>query len=186
MARNSAPGGYLAGRAQQATGQRARRSRPVRATESPADGRPPAIVRGFVEQFATLLVGTGLPRMPARLFVCLLTSDSGSPTSAELVRRLQVSPASVSKAIGYLEEIELVRRTQDSGRRERYVIDDDVWLRAFNADTGAQAEPIAVGVVSALSADGLQSDGERPKLRSLPGTWIWVCGVVETLAGGVA
>ncbi|MFD8562444.1 helix-turn-helix domain-containing protein [Streptosporangium canum] len=143
VARNSAPGGYLADRAQQAAGQRARRRRPVRATEPPADGRAAESVRGFVERFATLLVETGLPRMPARVFVCLLTSDSGGLTSAELVRRLQVSPASVSKAIGYLETIELVRRTQDSGRRERYVIDDDVWLRAFKADTGAHAEVAA-------------------------------------------
>ncbi|MGP3919005.1 GbsR/MarR family transcriptional regulator [Nonomuraea sp. 10N515B] len=96
-----------------------------------------------MEQFATLLVGTGLPRMPARVFVCLLTSDSGGLTSAELVRQLQVGPASVSKAIGYLEAIELVRRTQDCGRRERYVIDGDVWLRAFKADTGAHAEVAA-------------------------------------------
>ncbi|MEU7984026.1 helix-turn-helix domain-containing protein [Streptosporangium canum] len=143
VARNSAPGGYLADRAQQAAGQRAHRRRPVPAAQPPADGRPAESVRGFVEQFATLLVGTGLPRMPARVFVCLLTSDSGGLTSAELVRRLQVSPASVSKAIGYLEAIELVRRTQDAGRRERYVVDDDVWLRAFKADTGAHAEVAA-------------------------------------------
>jgi hypothetical protein len=143
VARNSAPGGYLADGAQQAAGQRARRRRPIQATEPPADGRTGESVRGFVEQFATLLVGTGLPRMPAHVFVCLLVSDSGSLTSAELVRRLRVSPASVSKAIGYLEAIELVRRTQDSGRRERYVIDDDVWLRAFKADTGAHSEVAA-------------------------------------------
>ncbi|GAA3019043.1 hypothetical protein GCM10017559_48980 [Streptosporangium longisporum] len=139
VARNSTPGGYLADHAQRSTGQRARR-RPVRATEPPADGRPAESVRGFTEQFATLLAGTGLPRMPARVFVCLLTSDSGSLTSAELVHRLRVSPASVSKAVGHLEVIDLVRRTRDSGRRERYVVDDDVWLRAFEADTGAHAE----------------------------------------------
>ncbi|SEH01349.1 Helix-turn-helix domain-containing protein [Nonomuraea solani] len=143
VARNSAPGGYLPDRAQQAAGQRARRRRPAQATEPTADGRPSESVRAFVEQFATLLVGTGLSRMPARVFVCLLTSESGGLTSAELVRQLQVSPASVSKAIGYLEPVELVRRTQDSGRRERYVIDDDVWLRAFKSDTGAHAEVAA-------------------------------------------
>nr|WP_245642154.1 MarR family transcriptional regulator [Nonomuraea candida] len=81
--------------------------------------------------------------MPARVFACLLTSDAGGLTSAELVRGLQVSPASVSKAIGYLESMELVRRTQEAGRRERYLIDDDVWLRAFKADTGAHAEVAA-------------------------------------------
>ena len=50
-------------------------------------------------------------------------------TSAELVRRLRVSAASISKAIGYLEDQQLVRRERD-GRRERYVIDDDVWYQA--------------------------------------------------------
>lgn len=99
------------------------------------------MVRRFAEEFATLPAGTGLPRMPCRVFVCLLTSDSGSLTSADLVRRLQVSPASVSKAIGYLESIEVVGRSQDpGGRRERYVIDDDGWLRAWRADTGVHAE----------------------------------------------
>ncbi|MFD0886165.1 helix-turn-helix domain-containing protein, partial [Streptosporangium algeriense] len=142
VARNSGPGGYLADRAQQAAGQRARR-RPVKAVRPPADERSAESVRGFVERFAALLAGVGLPRMPARVFACLLTSGSEGLTSADLVHRLQVSPASVSKAIGYLEEIELVRRTRGSGRRERYGIDDDVWLRAFKADTGAHAEVAA-------------------------------------------
>jgi DNA-binding transcriptional ArsR family regulator len=50
-------------------------------------------------------------------------------TSAELVRRLRVSAASISKAIGFLEGQHLVRRERD-GRHERYVVDDDVWYRA--------------------------------------------------------
>ncbi|TDD08485.1 MarR family transcriptional regulator [Nonomuraea deserti] len=148
VARNSAPGGYLADGAQQAAGQRARRRRTVQAAGPPAEP-----VHGFVERLATLLAGTGLPRMPARVFVCLLTSESGSLTSAELVRRLQVSPASVSKAIGYLEAMELVKRAQDSGRRERYVIDDDVWLQAFRADTGAHA------AVAAAARHGIEIFG---------------------------
>ncbi|HEX4817521.1 MAG TPA: MarR family transcriptional regulator, partial [Nonomuraea sp.] len=120
----------------------ARRRRAV--TSAEPDEWQSEATRRFVEEFATLLAGTGLPRMPSRVFVCLLTSDSGSLTSADLVRRLHVSPASVSKAIGYLESIELVGRSQDpGGRRERYVIDDDVWLRAWRADTGAHAEVAA-------------------------------------------
>ncbi|MEV0235661.1 helix-turn-helix domain-containing protein [Nonomuraea sp. NPDC050786] len=137
VARNGGPGAYLADRAQQAAGRRARRRGPVQVAEPPAD----EVVRGFVDRFATLLSATGLPRMPARVFVCLLTSDAGSLTAAELGRRLQVSPASVSKAVGYLEGMELVGRGPDpGGRRERYFIDDDVWLRAWQADTGAHAD----------------------------------------------
>ncbi|GIH96016.1 hypothetical protein Psi01_66460 [Planobispora siamensis] len=139
VARNGGPADYLADRAQQAAERRARRRRPV-GTTGP-DERQTEAARRFVEEFAVLVAGTGLPRMPSRVFVCLLTSDSGSLTSADLVRRLRVSPASVSKAVGYLESIELVGRGRDpDGRRERYTISDDVWLRAWRADTRAHAE----------------------------------------------
>jgi hypothetical protein len=44
----------------------------------------------------------------------------------------------VSKSISYLEAMELVARQPDPGRRrDRYLIADDVWLRAWQADTGA-------------------------------------------------
>jgi DNA-binding transcriptional regulator GbsR (MarR family) len=144
VARNGEPGDYRADRAQQAAARRAPRRKPVQAPQPASDRRPTQSARAFAEQFATLLAGTGLPRMSARVFVCLLTCDSGSLTAAELVRQLQVSPASVSKAIGYLEAMELVVRTPDAGsRRERYVIVDDVWLRAWRADTGAHVQVAA-------------------------------------------
>ncbi|WP_228838915.1 GbsR/MarR family transcriptional regulator [Nocardia amamiensis] len=141
VARNRASGAYLADDAQQAAGHRARRRKPAWPAGPVTDEQSTEVVRGFVDQFATLLAATGLPRMTARVFVCLLTADASGLTSADLVRRLQVSPASVSKSIAYLEAMELVVRQQDlGGRRERYVIDDDVWLRAWQADTSAHGE----------------------------------------------
>ncbi|SDY78703.1 MarR family protein [Saccharopolyspora shandongensis] len=141
VARNAAWGDYLADHAQQAAGHRARRRKPARPAEPATDGQSTEVVRDFVDQFAARLAATGLPRMTARVFVCLLTADAGGLTAADLVHRLQVSPASVSKSIGYLEAMELVVRQQDSGgRRERYAIDDGVWLRAWQADTGAHGE----------------------------------------------
>ncbi|WP_328965040.1 MarR family transcriptional regulator [Streptomyces virginiae] len=63
---------------------------------------------------------------------CLVTAPSGARTAAELVQRLRVSPASVSKAVGYLEGLDVLTREHEPGRRRaRYVIDDDVWLRAW-------------------------------------------------------
>jgi hypothetical protein len=42
------------------------------------------------------------------------------------------SPASVSQAVGYLEGLEVIRRERDPRRRrERYLIDEDVWLRTW-------------------------------------------------------
>jgi DNA-binding MarR family transcriptional regulator len=139
VARNGEPGHYLPDRAQHAAARRGRRRRD-RTTQPWPDGRPAEPVRAFVDQFAALLAETGLPRMASRVFVCLLTSDSGSLTAADLVRRLQVSPASVSKSIGYLERMDLIARKPDAGgRRERYAIVDDVWLRAWRTDTSAHA-----------------------------------------------
>jgi DNA-binding transcriptional ArsR family regulator len=132
VARNGGPVGYRADRAHHATGRRARRSAPVTTPEPPADahGRDPDAVHGFAERLAELMVQTGLPRMAARVFACLITTDAGALTAAELVRHLRVSPASVSKAVGYLEGLDLVGRERDH-RRERYLIDDDVWLRTW-------------------------------------------------------
>ena len=132
--RNRGPAGYRADQAQRATRQRARRRNtapaPVVAPADPrADGRDPDAVSQFEQRFTEASVQMGMPRMIARVFTCLMTADFGSMSSAELVRRLRVSPASISKAIGFLEAQQLVRRERD-GRRERYVVDDDAWYRA--------------------------------------------------------
>jgi DNA-binding transcriptional regulator GbsR (MarR family) len=142
VARNGGRDGYRDDQAHHDTGQRTRRRKPPLPPERPAaaDGRDPEAVRGFVEHFATLMAETGLSRMAARVFTCLFTTDSGTLTAAELVRYLRVSPASVSKAIGYLEELELVRRERaPMGRREQYIVDDDVWLRAWKASARKNA-----------------------------------------------
>ena len=148
VGRNGTSGDYLAAHAQQTADHRARRRRPARPAEA-AQEQP-----AFVDEFATLLAATGLPRMTARVFACLLTADTGGRTAADLVRRLQVSPASVSKSVAYLEATDLVVRQPDPGtRRERYVIGDDVWLRAWRTDTGAH------GAVAAAARRGVEIFG---------------------------
>ena len=133
--RNRGPAGYRADQAQRATRQRARRrgTPPAQAGAASVvprtDGRDPAAVSEFEQRFTEALARMGMPRMICRVITCLTTADSGSMTSAELVQRLGVSPASISKAIAFLEDQHLVRRERD-GRRERYVVDDDMWYRA--------------------------------------------------------
>jgi DNA-binding MarR family transcriptional regulator len=161
IARNGGPSGYRAGLAQQATRRRARRRAHVaRASVRPADttayGRDPNAVHDFELRLTELLVATGLPRMNARVLACLHTTDAGSLTSTELARRLGVSPASISKAIGYLEDQGLIRRERlDRSRAERYVIDDDVWYQAMlaNARTTYQLADAAGQGVQTLGPD---------------------------------
>ncbi len=94
--------------------------------------RDPETVSRFVEHFAAHLVEAGLPRMPARVFVALLASDTGVLTSAELGETLKISPAAVSGAVRYLAQQHMVSREREPGsRRERYRVHGDQWYEAL-------------------------------------------------------
>ncbi|GAA0343832.1 helix-turn-helix domain-containing protein [Actinoallomurus spadix] len=133
--RNGGPTGYRADLAQRTAQQRTRRRRqatPRGAEASPEPhGRDADAVRDFQETLTTVYMASGLPKMMARVLACLYTVDSGSLTAAELAQRLQVSPASISKAIAFLESLDLIRRERDERRRERYVVDDDLWYQSM-------------------------------------------------------
>ncbi|GAA0952311.1 helix-turn-helix domain-containing protein [Kribbella koreensis] len=134
VTRNGGPDDYRADRAQQDTSTRARRNnQPQPPAPAPTDssyGRDPKAVQEFTESFTDLLVQQGLPRMEARVMACLHITDSGALSAADLVQRLRVSPASISHAVGFLEQQGMLLRRRDPGeRRERYVIDDEIWLR---------------------------------------------------------
>ncbi|MFW5418113.1 helix-turn-helix domain-containing protein [Nocardiopsis sp. CNT-189] len=138
--RNGGPTAYRADLAQRAAERRARRRRSTPPRERQGPGRDDEAVREYEEAFTTLLMRQGLPKMAARVLACLFIADTVSLTAPELVRRLQVSPASVSKAIGFLEEQGLVRREREEGRRERYSVDDDVWYRSTVAGARGTAQ----------------------------------------------
>ncbi|WP_328582446.1 GbsR/MarR family transcriptional regulator [Streptomyces sp. NBC_00370] len=145
--RNGGPGGYRADLAHRATERRThRRRQPVAQGPQPlppTDGRDAEAVREYEETFTTVLMQSGLPKMMSRVLVCLFTADSGSLTAAELVQRLQVSPASISKAMAFLESQDLARRERDERRRERYFVDEDVWYEATMASARANDQLVA-------------------------------------------
>ncbi len=94
--------------------------------------RDPESVSRFIERFASVLVEGGVPRMPARVFAALISTDDGRLTAAELAERLRISAAAVSGAVRYLEQVSLVGREREPGsRRDRYVIQDDLWFEAI-------------------------------------------------------
>ena len=157
--RNGGPTAYRADLAHRATERRAHRRRqatPRGLQASPqAHGRDAEVVRDYEEMFTTVLMESGLPKMMSRVLVCLYTTDAGSLTASELVQRLQVSPASISKAITFLESLELVRRERDERRRERYVVDDELWYRSMirSARDNAQLAETARQGVGILGPD---------------------------------
>jgi IS30 family transposase len=133
IARNGGPHAYRAARAQLATTWRARRrKRPLPAAASAVSDGVASSVREFEEQFVVLMTETGMAPMTARVFAALFISDGGSLTAAELVHHLHVSPATISHAIRWLEQRELVARERED-RRVRYIVDFDAWYRAWTA-----------------------------------------------------
>ncbi len=129
IARNGGARAYRADHAHYATSFRARRLRP----QSPP---PSGDTHQYAERFAAIMVEGGVPRMAARVLVQLYTAESRSLTAAELVSSLQVSPASISKAIGYLEQVGMLHREADPRRRlQHYVMAEDVWQKAWQASS---------------------------------------------------
>lgn len=163
--RNGGPGAYRAELAHRATERRAHRRRQAAPREQEAQpqphGRDAEAVREYEETFTTYLMQAGAPKMMSRVLACLHTTDAGSLTAAELVQRLQVSPASISKAITFLESQGLVRRERDDRRRERYVVDDDVWYQSMIASARANAQLAetarqGVGILGADTPAGIR------------------------------
>jgi DNA-binding transcriptional regulator GbsR (MarR family) len=151
--RNGGPREYDPDQAHRA---RTRHTRPPRPTPPapPGGGDPsgpdPRIVDEVTAQSTELMVQAGLPHMMARVLAALMTTDGGSLTSAQLVRRLHVSPASISKAVGYLKNQELIRRERDPhSRAERYVIDDDVLSQSIMASARNQMQIAAACKIGA-------------------------------------
>ncbi|MFD9392312.1 helix-turn-helix domain-containing protein [Streptomyces sp. NPDC060000] len=144
--RNGGPTAYRADLAHRATERRAHQRRQTAprgaGAPPPAHGRDAEAVREYEETLTTVFIQSGLPKMMARVLVCLYTTDTASLTASELVQRLQVSPASISKAITFLESQGLARRERDDRRRERYVIDDDVWYQATVASARSLAQVV--------------------------------------------
>lgn len=98
--------------------------------QAPAQRNPEAVQR-FIERHAADLTEAGIPRMPARVFVALLTTDDGSLTAADLAGLLQASSGAISDAVRYLMLVNVVSRERRAGsRRDWYRVHDDAWYEA--------------------------------------------------------
>ncbi|GLZ78824.1 MarR family transcriptional regulator [Actinorhabdospora filicis] len=150
--RNGGAGGYRPELAQLATERRAHRGR--RAAPVPAGGGDVAAVRVYEEMFAANFMGTGMPAMTSRVLACLALAEDGGFTAAELAARLGVSAASVSKAVTLLEGQSQLRREKAPGRRERYVVDDDVWYQAMMASARS------IAALTGIAREGAGALGE--------------------------
>ncbi|MFE4381555.1 helix-turn-helix domain-containing protein [Streptomyces cyaneofuscatus] len=146
--RNGGPTAYRAELAHRATERRAHRRKQAAPRGPQASvqpyGRDAGAVSEFEEVYATAMMASGMPLMMARVLACLTLTDSGSLTAQELAQRLQVSPASISKAIAFLDGQGMVRRERDERRRERYIVDDEIWYRSLMVSVQSTAQLVEI------------------------------------------
>ncbi|GIE31924.1 MarR family transcriptional regulator [Actinoplanes italicus] len=142
--RNGGPGSYRPDLAQRATEHRSHRRRAVPSPGPETAHRNARAVADFEETFTTVMMASGLNRMSARVLTCLFMTDSGNLTASQLASRLQVSAASISKAISFLESQSLVRRERDERRRDRYLVDDELFYQATIASARANDQLVEV------------------------------------------
>lgn len=100
-------------------------------TEPTSPARPE--IDRVTERLGTELAASGIPRMSAHVYAAILTSSEGELTAAEIGKRLQISAATVSKAVQYVLQVRLVQRGYVPGtRRDRYMLGEDFWAGMFD------------------------------------------------------
>lgn len=126
----------------------------------------------FVERFAADLTEAGMQRMASRVFACLLASEEGALTSAELSERLQASPAAISGAVRYLAQVNMISRQRDPGsRRERYLLHHDVWYSTLlNRDNLMTRWRATLHTGARAIGEDTPGDAASTKARSFSGS----------------
>ncbi len=121
----------------------------------------------YVERFALVLRGLGMPPMAARVLAYAIAEDGSRYTAAELAEALQVSPAAVSGAVNYLVGAGLLAREREPGTRsDLYVLhDEDPWAAIVERRMGFVEEFVR------LFEDGAEVVGpQTPGGRRLAGS----------------
>lgn len=85
-------------------------------------------VSEFIEQTAAAMTAAGMPRMPARVLMALIGTESTGLTAKELGEQLAASPAAISGAVRYLQTLRMVHRVSQPGsRRDVYELPERAW-----------------------------------------------------------
>jgi DNA-binding transcriptional ArsR family regulator len=112
-------------------------------------------VRSFVEQMAMFLADWGFPRMAARVLMALMSADEERLTASELAERLDVSPAAISGAVRYLQQVHLIERIPVPGSRsDAYGVPRNAWYTAAIVKGGIYRR------LADLSDEGLDALGK--------------------------
>lgn len=123
--------------------------------------RDPALeakqLRDYVEEFAIVMEGEGLPRMAGRIFAYLEVCEPAERTAAELARELHASIGSISSMTRLLVSAELIERVSRPGERaDRFRVTPEALASVMRGSTARIAR------LRRITARGIDLLAERP------------------------
>jgi DNA-binding transcriptional regulator GbsR (MarR family) len=130
--------------------------------------------RAFVEDLGIYFEGMGAPRMAGRIVGRLLVADPAEQSSAQLMRYLDASKASISTNTRYLIQLGLIERVGVPGERI-----DHFRLRRNGFVRFMQTRIRQVGTIRELLDRGLdlqaaERDGVRERIRDVHDFYVFV------------
>ncbi|WP_040167075.1 GbsR/MarR family transcriptional regulator [Microbacterium gorillae] len=118
------------------------------------------------EQAAAVMTAAGMPRMPARALMALVAAPAGGYTAAELADRLGVSPAAVSGAMKYLQQVHFIHRRATPGERTlRYALERDTFYASVTNSTPVYGR--LADLVAAIADDHPDDDAVRDRATEM-------------------
>lgn len=119
--------------------------------------RDEQVLRDYAERSASLLVGAGFPRMPARVLMTLMVADGGL-TALQLAERLDASAAAISGAVRYLQTVAMLTRVPKQGsRRDLYELPQNAWYSASMSENRLYDAMLALSLPAIDAAGGTDS-----------------------------
>lgn len=114
----------------------------------------------YIEEFALLYEGAGLPRIAGRILGWLMICDPSEQTASQLAEALGASKGSVSTMTRLLTRLELVERVPQRGsRQDLYRIRPGAWTELMKARLSGLA------VFTQLAEKGLRVMGSASPAR---------------------
>ena len=91
-------------------------------------------IHQYVEEFALLYEGAGLPRIAGRILGWLMVCDPPEQTAGQLALALEASKGSISTMTRYLTQLQLIERVSKRGsRQDLYRIRPGAWTELMKS-----------------------------------------------------
>lgn len=120
------------------------------------------------ERAAAIMAAAGMPRMAARVMMALVAAPDGGYTAAELGERLGVSPAAVSGAVRYLQQLHIIqRRSRPGDRRDRYELVRDTFYASVTSNTSVYER--MADCIDLIAAEHPDDPGAHDRATELAG-----------------